>query len=50
MARIMYCCPHCEELFDDEDDFFEHVTECQDEDMNRLDEHIEPDGYQVENW
>jgi uncharacterized C2H2 Zn-finger protein len=30
----MYCCPKCTEFFDDEDEFFEHVTECDyDEDM-----------------
>lgn len=23
-----FCCPECDKLFDDEDCYFEHVTEC----------------------
>lgn len=30
MAFGEFCCPYCDSLdFEDEDDFFEHVCECQ---------------------
>ena len=25
---VCLICPHCEELFEDEDEWFEHVCEC----------------------
>ena len=29
-------CPHCEELFDDEDEWFEHVCECIEQRLDRV--------------
>jgi uncharacterized C2H2 Zn-finger protein len=26
---MMFTCPHCDELFDDFDEFFEHITLCE---------------------
>lgn len=31
MSRFMAECPHCDEMFDDEDDWFEHVSCCADQ-------------------
>lgn len=32
MSRFMADCPHCGEMFDDEDDWFEHVSCCEEQD------------------
>lgn len=38
MAFGEFCCPYCEELdFNDQDDFFEHVCNCQaNDDLDKL--------------
>jgi len=32
MSKFMAECPHCDEMFDDEDDWFEHVSCCEEND------------------
>jgi len=34
-----YCCPHCDELFIDGDEFFEHASICQFDTEAQLEHH-----------
>lgn len=38
MDEECYCCPECEMLFSCPDDFFEHVTMCEGENVELSDE------------
>lgn len=44
MSRFMAECPHCDEMFDDEDDWFEHVSCCEEQDGSEVAIYCEQDG------
>lgn len=43
MGRFMAECPHCNEMFDDEDDWFEHVSCCEEQDGSEVSIYCEHD-------
>ncbi len=43
MSRFMADCPHCGELFDDEDDWVDHVSCCEEQDGSEVSVYCESD-------